>query len=66
MMTSEILKSADFTKAGKSKYLEKEALIFLQIKNYFYLKGYFMAKIVFWRDWYCKKHVTFSKKILIK
>ena len=32
MMTSEILKS-DFTKAQKSKYLENETLISLQIKK---------------------------------
>ena len=33
MMTSEILKSADFTKTQKSKYLENEALFFTQIKK---------------------------------
>ena len=33
MMTSQILKSADFTKTQKSRYLENELLFFLQIKN---------------------------------
>ena len=33
MMTSQILKSADFTKAQKSRYLENETLLFLQIKK---------------------------------
>ena len=32
-LTSEILKFADFTKAQKSRYLENEALFFLQIKK---------------------------------
>ena len=34
MMTSQILKSADFTKTQKSKNLENETLFFLQIKNF--------------------------------
>ena len=34
MMTSQILKFVDFTKAWKRKYLEKESLFFLQIKKY--------------------------------
>ena len=33
MMTSQILKSADFKKTQKSRYLEKETLFFLQIKK---------------------------------
>ena len=33
MMTSQILKSAGFTKTQKSRYLENETLFFLQIKN---------------------------------
>ena len=33
VMTSQILKSAGFTKTQKSQYLENEALFFLQIKN---------------------------------
>ena len=32
IMTSQILKSVDFTKAQKSRYLENEMLFFLQIK----------------------------------
>ena len=34
MMTSQILKSAGFTKTQKSRYLENEALFFLQIKKF--------------------------------
>ena len=34
MMTLHILKSMDFTKTQKSKYLEKETLFFLQIKKF--------------------------------
>ena len=34
MMTLQILKSMDFTKTQKSKYLEKETLFFLQIKKF--------------------------------
>ena len=33
MVTSQILKSADFTKTQKSKYLENETLFFIQIKK---------------------------------
>ena len=33
MMTSQILKSAGFTKTQKSRYLENETLFFLQIKK---------------------------------
>ena len=33
MMASQILKSVDFTKAQKSRYLENEILFFLQIKK---------------------------------
>ena len=32
-MTSNILKSVDFTKTQKSRYLENETLFFLQIKK---------------------------------
>ena len=34
MMTSQILKSVDFTKTQKSRYLENETLFFLQIKQW--------------------------------
>ena len=34
MMTSQILKSVDFTKTLKSKTLENETLFFLQIKKF--------------------------------
>ena len=33
MMTSQILKFVDFTKAQKSRYLENEILFFLQVKK---------------------------------
>ena len=33
MMASQILKSVDFTKSQKSRYLENETLFFLQIKK---------------------------------
>ena len=34
MMMSQILKSVDFTKAQKSRYLENELLFLFQIKKY--------------------------------
>ena len=34
MKTSQILKSADFTKTQKSRYLENETLFFLQMKKF--------------------------------
>ena len=34
MMTSQILKSAGFTKTQKSRYLENQTLFFLQIKKF--------------------------------
>ena len=34
MMTSQILKSAGFTKTQKSQYLENETLFFLQMKKF--------------------------------
>ena len=33
MMTSQILKSMNFTEAQKSRYLENETLLFIQIKK---------------------------------
>ena len=33
MVTSQILKSADFTKAQKYKYLENETIFLIQIKK---------------------------------
>ena len=33
MVMSQILKSVDFTKTQKSRYIENEPSIFLQIKN---------------------------------
>ena len=34
MMTSQILKSVNFTKTQKSRYLENETLLFLKIKKF--------------------------------
>ena len=36
MVTSHILKSVDFTKTQKSRYLKRETLVFLQIKKFLY------------------------------
>ena len=33
MVTSQILKSVDFTKTQKSRYIENETLFFLQVKK---------------------------------
>ena len=43
MMTSQILRSADFTKTHKSRYPENKTFFF-QIKKNHNIKGYFMAK----------------------
>ena len=54
MMTSQILKSVDFTKTQKSRYLKNEALFFLLIKNslithqgLFYCKNSFVVEVTF-------------------
>ena len=54
MMTSQILKSVDFTKIQKSRYLRNKTLFFLQIKNslithqgYFIAKNSFVAEVTF-------------------
>ena len=45
MVTSQILKSMNFTKTEKSRYLENETLFFLPIKNQqLHIMGYFIAK----------------------
>ena len=54
MMTSQILKSVNFTGTQKSRYLENETLFYLQIK-----KSLFMAKYGFVTE------VTF-KRFLVK
>ena len=61
IMTSRILKSMDFTKTQKSRYLENEALFFHQIKKFIsytlkHIKGYFIAKNSFVAE------VTFKRK----
>ena len=47
MMTSQILKSVDFTKIQKSRYLENETLLFVQIKNFinYALRGILLRNI---------------------
>ena len=54
MMTSWILKSVDFTKTQKSRYLEGETLLILQIKKFInyrlmatYWKNSFVAEVTF-------------------
>ena len=54
MMTSQILKSVDFTKTQKSRYLDNETLFFLQIKNpliahqgLLYGRNSFVAEVTF-------------------
>ena len=39
MMTSQILKSVNFTKTQKPKHLEKDTLFFLQIKRFINYKS---------------------------
>ena len=48
-MTSNILKSVDFTKTQKSRYLESETLFFLQIKKFanYTSRATLLEKIVF-------------------
>ena len=51
MMTSQILKSVDFTLTQKSRYLEDETLFFLQIKKFIIYtsraKNSFVAEVTF-------------------
>ena len=49
MMTSQILRSMDFTKSQKPRYLENETTFSLQIKKFinYTLKATFQQKIVF-------------------
>ena len=44
MMTSQILKSVDFTKTQKSTYLENKTLFFLQKKNVNYTRANYCKK----------------------
>ena len=47
IVTSQILKSADFTKTQKFRYLENKRVFFLQMKEFikgYFIKGYFTAK----------------------
>ena len=46
MMTSQILKSMNFTEAQKSRYLENETLLFIQIKKKSLVTHHGMAKTV--------------------
>ena len=61
MMTSLILKSADFTETQKSRYLENETFFLqkkkihlLQIKGYFMTKNSFIVEVTlksFFQSW---------------
>ena len=57
MMTSQILRSMDFTKTQKSRYIENETLFFLHIKKIHQsnIEGSFIAKNSFVAE------VTFKK-----
>ena len=49
-MTSQILQFVDFTKTQKSKYLEIETLLFLQVKkfiNYTSRANFFLVEVTF-------------------
>ena len=49
-MTSQILQFMDFTKTQKSKYLESETLLFLQVKkfiNYTSRANFFLVEVTF-------------------
>ena len=47
-MVSQILKSVDFTKTQKSRYLENETLFYLQVKKFidYTLRATLLQKIV--------------------
>ena len=50
IMTSQILQFVDFTKTQKSKYLESETLLFLQVKkfiNYTSRANFFLVEVTF-------------------
>ena len=67
VVTSQILKSVDFTKTQNTKYLENETLFFIQIKKIreIHIKGYFMAKNSFAADVTFKTCPQKSNKIII-
>ena len=46
MMTSQVLKSVDFTKTKKSRYLENETLFFVQIKKFIN----YISKATLWQS----------------
>ena len=46
VMMSQLLKSADFTKTQKSRYLENKRLFFLQIKKIITSRATLLEKIV--------------------
>ena len=62
ILTSQILKSVEFTKIQKSKYLQNETLVFTQIKKFF---KYFMAKNSFEADVTFKTCPQKSNKIIL-
>ena len=70
MMTLQILKCVDFTKAQKSKNLENETLFFLQIKKFINYtsrvtllqKNSFVAKVTLGK---CKTNLYFKEVIIV-
>ena len=67
MVTSQILKSVDFTKIQNSKYLENETKTFYsnQKNSLNTHKGYFMAKNSFAADVTFKTYLQKPNKIII-
>ena len=51
MVTSQILKSVDFTPAQKSKFFENEALLFVQIKKTHYL--HIHQRLLYYKKQFC-------------
>ena len=51
MMTSQILKSMDFTKTKKYRYLENETMLFLQIKKF----TDYTSRATLWQKYFCSR-----------
>ena len=60
MVTSQILRSADFTKTQKPRYLENEILFFLQIKKFIN----YTSRATLWAKNSFVVEVTFKKVFL--
>ena len=55
MMTSQVLKSVDFTKTQKCRYLENETILSSNKKGYFMAKNCFVSGNLSTEKW-CKNH----------